>query len=513
MVCILYQEHIQWVLILYFNMKAMKYKYLSILIFSLLLGCSESFLDLSPHSQLSETNYFKTSEDFKSALNGVYGILKEGPLYGTQWYVISEIPSDNTREQLSGSVTDQDEFDEFYLRSTNPYLANFWNSSYKGIMAANTVINKIDNVVSDVNVRDQYKLEAKFLRSLMYFNLLRVFGDVPLVVDNVSISESYNILREPKETVYNFIIEELTDAESLPDKYTNNNDIGRATSGAAKALIARIYMTIHEYEKAEAKLKEIIDSNIYELLENEVGSLNINGYAAFFDPDNHNNQESIFEVQSKKGGFGLGSGLPNAYAPIGSGNLVVPVGNPGANNIPVMDIYNEYEEGDLRRDFSMRLGYYNNDGVWVENPYVNKFMDVPYQNGDANNNFPVFRYADILLLYAEVLNINNKPAEALEYLNKVRRRGFGYQSNESTPIDITTTDKNQLSLIIERERRVELAFEGKRWFDLVRTGRAVEVLTQKGFKLNETNTVFPIPQAQIDINPKLTQNNYVIESK
>ena len=196
-------------------------------------------------------------------------------------------------------------------------------------------------------------------------------------------------------------------------------------------------------------------------------------------------------------------------------NEVEAVGGTGGNNIPEMDIYNAYEEGDLRRDFSMSLGYYDNrkNNEWVESRYVCKFMDVPYQNNDASNNYPVIRYADVILMYAEALNQNGKTAEACKYLNMTRRRGFGYQTTETSSVDLQTTDKAQFALMVEQERRVELAFENHRWFDLIRTGRAVEVRRSKGFSLNETNLICPIPQKQIDVNPKLTQNDYRIESR
>lgn len=251
------------------------------------------------------------------------------------------------------------------------------------------------------------------------------------------------------------------------------------------------------------------------MLENTPGSLNIDGYKNVFSPVNHNSKEGIFEIQFLKGGYGEGSNYANNFAPENSGTNVVAVGGTGGNNIPEMDIYNAYEEGDLRRDFSMSLGYYDNrkNNEWVESRYVCKFMDVPYQNNDASNNYPVIRYADVILMYAEALNQNGKTAEACKYLNMTRRRGFGYQTTETSPVDLQTTDKAQFALMVEQERRVELAFENHRWFDLIRTGRAVEVMRSKGFSLNETNLICPIPQKQIDVNPKLTQNDYRIESR
>jgi hypothetical protein len=494
----------------------MKAKY-KIALVSLCMGfssCSNDFLDLKPKTQLAADEYFQTAEQFEAALSGAYSTLQEGNLYGN-WYVFAEIPADNTRNQLSGSVTDQDEFDKFYLRTTNPYLANLWTMSYRGINRVNTLLGRIDNVTMDKTLSSRYKLEGKFLRALFYFNLVRVYGDVPLVLTELSIADSYNLLREPKENVYQQIIVDLKEAEGLPASYTGTEDIGRATSGAARAILGEVYLTLHKYQEAETTLAEIVNSGTYALLENTAGSLNINGYASAFDPNNHNSKEAVFEVQYKKGGFSEGNGFPNNYAPENSGTNVISVGSTGGNNIPEMDIYDAYENGDLRRDFSMSLGYNDSrkDGEWVESRYIKKFFDIPYQSGDNNNNYPVYRYADILLMYAEALNQNGKTAQACTCLNQVRRRGFGYQTTETSPQDISTTDKNQFFLAVEQERRVELAFEGHRWFDLIRTDRALEVMASKGFKLNATNLTCPIPQKQIDVNPALMQNDYIITPK
>ena len=393
-------------------------------------------------------------------------------------------------------------------------IANFWKAAYKVINRTNTVLGRIDGIEINTELANRYKLECKFIRALMYFNLVRVYGDVPLVLKEISISESYDILREPKENVYNQIIADLKEAQDLPVSYSTAED-GRATQGAAKALLANVYMTLHKYAEAETILAEIINSGQYSLLENTPGSLNIDGYKNVFSPVNHNSKEGIFEIQFLKGGYGEGSNYANNFAPENSGTNVVAVGGTGGNNIPEMDIYNAYEEGDLRRDFSMSLGYYDNrkNNEWVESRYVCKFMDVPYQNNDASNNYPVIRYADVILMYAEALNQNGKTAEACKYLNMTRRRGFGYQTTETSPVDLQTADKAQCALMVEQERRVELAFENHRWFDLIRTGRAVEVMKSKGFSLNETNLICPIPQKQIDVNPKLTQNDYRIESR
>ena len=491
----------------------LKYNLIAIACLGFSFSSCSDFLEQNPQTDLSENEFYKTADDIASAVNGAYSSLQESDIYGN-WYVFGEIPSDNTRNQLSGSVTTQNEFDQFYIDTQNSMIANFWKAAYKVINRTNTVLGRIDGIEINAELANRYKLECKFIRALMYFNLVRVYGDVPLVLKEISISESYEILREPKENVYNQIIADLKEAQGLPVSYSTAED-GRATQGAAKALLADVYMTLHKYTEAETILAEIINSGRYSLLENTPGSLNIDGYKNVFSPVNHNSKEGIFEIQFLKGGYGEGSNYANNFAPENSGTNVVAVGGTGGNNIPEMDIYNAYEEGDLRRDFSMSLGYYDNrkNNEWVESRYVCKFMDVPYQNNDASNNYPVIRYADVILMYAEALNQNGKTAEACKYLNMTRRRGFGYQTTETSPVDLQTTDKAQFALMVEQERRVELAFENHRWFDLIRTGRAVEVMKSKGFSLNETNLICPIPQKQIDVNPKLTQNDYRIEPR
>ena len=491
----------------------LKYNLIAIALLGFSFSSCSDFLEQNPQTDLSENDFYKTADDILSAVNGAYSSLQEGDIYGN-WYVFGEIPSDNTRNQLSGSVTTQNEFDQFYIDTQNSMIANFWKAAYKVINRTNTILGRIDGIEINTELANRYKLECKFIRALMYFNLVRVYGDVPLVLKEISISESYDILREPKENVYNQIIADLKEAQDLPVSYSTAED-GRATQGAAKALLANVYMTLHKYAEAETILAEIINSGRYSLLENTPGSLNIDGYKNVFSPVNHNSKEGIFEIQFLKGGYGEGSNYANNFAPENSGTNVVAVGGTGGNNIPEMDIYNAYEEGDLRRDFSMSLGYYDNrkNNEWVESRYVCKFMDVPYQNNDASNNYPVIRYADVILMYAEALNQNGKTAEACKYLNMTRRRGFGYQTTETSPVDLQTTDKAQFALMVEQERRVELAFENHRWFDLIRTGRAVEVMRSKGFSLNETNLICPIPQKQIDVNPKLTQSDYRIESR
>lgn len=474
----------------------MKTKYILVGLLTLsLTACKEKFLDLSPVSAVGTSTFFKTQSDVLTALNGAYGAMQFNGQYG-QLYVVAEIPSDDTNPVLSGSVTDQDEFDKFYVRTTNPYTLARWNDGYRGIYRCNAVIGQIAGIKMDEILKKRIVGEAKFLRALMYFNLVRVFGDVPLVLTEITDPlQGYEYGRTPVADVYTQIAKDLSDAEGVLSVSYTGADIGRATSGAAKALLGKVYLTQKRYADAVAKLKEVIDKGTYSLLSN---------YADLFKAANKNSRESIFDVQYKKGNIGEGSPFANAYAPENSGNAVIAFGG-GGNNRPMPDLDSSYEPGDPRRNVSMASSYVNSSGATINYYYVKKYADPPVVSGDSEDNWYVLRYADVLLLYAEALNETGKPADALPYLNQIRKRvGLA---------DKAITTQADMRLAIEQERRVELAFEGHRWFDLVRTGRALPVLQVKataiGIKtaLSENNLIFPIPQSQIDINStKIKQN-------
>ena len=477
----------------------MKRKYLFAAFLSLMLSsCKDEFLALSPISQASTATFYKTGSDLLNALNGAYSSLQLNGQYG-QLYVVSEIPSDDTRPVLSGSVTDQDEFDKFYHRTTNPYLAARWTDGYRGIYRCNAIIDRSGGVTMDETQKKRIVGEAKFLRALMYFNLVRVFGDVPLVVKEITDpQDGYEYGRAPVADVYAQIIKDLTDAEGALDVSYTGTNVGRATRGAAKSLLGKVYLTQKKYAEAATKLKEVIDAGTYDLLPT---------YAAVFVASGKNHKESIFDVQYKKGSIGEGSGFANTYAPENSGNAVIQFGGSG-NNQPTADMVAAYEAGDLRKDVSLATSYINAGGVKIDYNFIRKYRDAPVVSGDSEDNWPVLRYADVLLMYAEALNETGKTAEALPFLNRIRTRA-GLAAKTSAEAGTQAA----MRLALEQERRVELAFEGHRWFDLVRTGRALDVLKAKataiGIKTNltENNLIFPIPQSQIDINSsKIKQN-------
>ncbi|WP_020597042.1 RagB/SusD family nutrient uptake outer membrane protein [Spirosoma panaciterrae] len=474
--------------------------YISLLFSLTLSSCSKEFLDLKPISSATYDNFYRTADDFRNAINGAYASLQSGGVFGNS-YVFGDVASDNTVPPASGSVTDQDEFDRFYIRTTNPFISGRWNDSYSAIARFNTILEKIGPVSIDETLKNRYIAETKFLRALVYFNLVRTFGDVPLVLKSISNpDEGYEYGRSPKADVYAQIEKDLTEAEGvLPVSYATA-DIGRATKGAAKALLGKVYLTEKKYAQAAAKLKEVIDLGVYDILPN---------YADVFKVSNKNNKESVFDVQYKSGGAGEGNSWPNSFAPENSGNAVIAFGG-GGNNQPTADLINSYEPGDKRKDASLATSYVNASGQTIPYNFVKKYYDTPATNGDNGNNIPVIRYADVLLMYAESLNEVGYQAngDAFTYLNKIRNRA-GLASKTAT--DIPTQQAFRLAM--EQERRVEFAFEGQRWYDLVRTDRAIPVLNSKKDQirlvnvLTENNLVDPIPQSQIDINKSKIQQN------
>lgn len=465
----------------------------------ILSSCSKDFLDLKPISQTTPDNFYQTAEDMENALNGAYSALQFGGI-STNSYVFGEVRSDNTVPVPSGSVTDQDEFDRFYIRSTNPYIQARWNDGYRGIARCNNILDRIGSIEWDENLKNKYIGETRFIRALIYFELVRTYGDIPLVLNEIQRpDEGYEFVRNPKSEIYFQIEMDLIEAEKILPISSSTN-LGHATQGAAKALLGKVYLTQKKYIEASKKLKEVIDSDKYSILTD---------YASVFDADDGDNPEIIFAIQFMSGDLGEGNPWPNSFAPENSGNVVIPFGGSG-NNQPSSDLINSYEPNDLRKDFSLATSYVNDAGQTIPYNFVRKYRDEPAKRDDNDNDIPVIRFADVVLMYAEALNEIGYEAngEAFHYINLIRNRA-GLDDLEITEV----SDQQKFRLAMEQERRVELAFEGHRWFDLVRTGRAIPVMNSKkddfGLvkEVTEDQLIFPIPQSQIDINPDQIHQN------
>jgi starch-binding outer membrane protein, SusD/RagB family len=320
-----------------------------------------------------------------------------------------------------------------------------------------------------------------------------------LIVERITPIEAYDYLREEPDIIYDQLIADLNFAKDvLPANYTGEN-IGRITRYAASAILAKIYLTKGDNAAAQTELEFIINSGQYSLDANGDGTVDADDFRYLFQPDTKNSRSSILEAQYMAGVNAFNSNHQQRYMPFHHA-FTLP-GVPGATfrgdgvNTPSPDLTAEFEDGDPRLEISVQPGYMSPaTGEFVEHPFTFKFFDPNWSN--PGQNFEIIRYADILLMYAEV---TGDP----QYLNMVRDRvGLPHFGSDEYPSDLYPT----LDLAIEHERRVELTHEMHRMFDLARTGRAVEVLQSKGFNFTEEKILFPIPQDAIDVNPALTQN-------
>ena len=461
---------------------------------TLFVSCSDEFTLLAPHSQRNVDNFYQTKTDFETALSGVYDALQSGGAYGNQsdiatggtggYWMMTEMRSDNTDQggDVTGLAAAVAQLNEFAETSLSEYTLGAWMGSYQGVARANTLITRIKSADLDNSFKDQVTGEALFVRSLFYYNLAMLFGNIPMPLEEI-------LETNPKQTqltqtqVFTQLVTDLTDAAGKMSG--TRSQFGRASKWSALTLLGRVQLHLGNNSEAASALNQVINSGEFSLLSN---------YANLWGPTNENSVESIFEVQFVSGGFGEGSGFTNSFSP----SADLQTGEGGGRNRPTIDVSRAYETGDLRYKVSMDTLYVLNGDTTYQR-HVKKYESNPFSNFDADNNFIVFRYADILLMAAEALG---EGAQAYSYINQIRTRAGLSDISASTPGSFE--DK------LLQERRVELAFENHRWYDLLRFGTAVSTMNaqfaQQGFSItiNENNLLFPIPQREIDLG--LTQN-------
>lgn len=464
-------------------------------------GCSKNFLDLKPQSQGSVDNFYKTAADIDQAVAGAYDALQSIGQYGQNFVYFMEVSSDNSKqESITNSGGIYGDFDLFRVVASNTALDQTWQYCYSGIIRCNTILDRIDPIAMDEATRNIRKGEAKFLRALTYFNLVRIWGPVSLVTREVTNPyDAFQFGRASADSVYAQIIKDLQDAAGLLPASFTGKDLGRATKIAAQTLLGKVYLTQKNYTAARDQLETVID---YANANPNALSL-LTSFADLFKVTNENNKESIFEVQFVKGGVGEGSRFVNLFAPANTTQFTNGIGTALGDNEPTTNLADAYAAGDVRK--AVTIGAIA-DGRTYAKKYVGQ--DVPGLANDAGNNFIVLRYADVLLMYAETLNEIAYDAsgtgDAWKYLNNVHQRaGLTAVTTAGLP------DQAAFRLAVENERRLELAFENHRWFDLVRTGRALDVMNASGggFTVKKHQLIFPVPQSQIDTNPdKIKQN-------
>ncbi|WP_395625787.1 RagB/SusD family nutrient uptake outer membrane protein [Daejeonella sp.] len=449
----------------------------ALVLISLLSACSEKFTDLSPISQRNVNDFYRDGNDMTGAINAVYKALHQNGAYNQSYWVMGEMRSDNTdggadQTGLGANMNIIDNFGE------NAATAEIINSSYLdtyvGIGRANLVLSRIDAVSMDEALKNRIKGEALFLRSLFYYNLAVNFGRVPLVLSEISTEEGKTYPQVAAADIYKQLITDLIKAEGLLTiKYTGTN-VGRATKGAAATLLAKIYLTTGEKTLAIPVLRRIISTYGYVLTPN---------YANIWGLSNKNNAESIFEVQFKGGGTNTGNSFTNEFSAL----LIQTTG--GYKNRPTPEMQAAYEAGDKR--FAVSMNPLN--GPLNAGRFILKYGTTSsFPINEADYNFIVLRYADVLLMLAEALG---ETTESYALINQVRTR--------AGLADISSATSGTFAEKLLKERRVELAFENHRWPDLLRFGKAKEIMALQG---KTARLLFLIPQRELDINSTYTQN-------
>lgn len=469
---------------------------LGIFVLSGLASC-QKFLDKAPISSYNVNSAYQSQSDFQLAITGTYRNLGSISFNRT---IFTESRTDNVKARQIGS-----ENQTFAILSTftetpaTGSIINLWSSYWAVISQTNIIIERINAAsFDDENMRNAIKGEAYFLRGFAYFELAWMWGGMPLVDHQVTPAELAQIKRSSQSETLEFAKGDFLKAidllpEAWPSKY-----LGRATKYAAEGYLARLYMFNGEFEKSIPALTDIIQSNRYQM-----AAL----YPDIFSEANDNSKEHVFQVQFNAGAGALSFTLPqyligpyvNQYFPNGS--------SPGI--FISDDLYDAFDNNDERRDFSLIRGMYSTSGIYNTTTIYNiKFAHgiTPANISSYGLNMPLLRYTDILLMYAESLNEarSNAATDIFDIVNTVRARAG------LDPINGSGLTKEEIRDIISSERRLEFNFEGIRWFDLIRTNKALSTMTaflartdegSAQYKMNQHQILFPIPQDEININP------------
>lgn len=438
----------------------------------------EDFLTLYPEAQASTGSFYNTQSDFNAAVVACYSSLRSYP--STDVFPLVEYHSDNINViSFTTGAQDQYQISKFIDNSSNSLTAAGWNDMYNGVFNCNEVISRIGSATFDVTKKNQFEGESRFIRAFYYFNLVRLFGDVPLVDRPITAEESLKIPRTSSSTIFQFIEDDLTKAIGLlPETYATS-ELGRVRASAAKTLLAKVYIAQNKFSTAQTVLKDIITTSGYQLQP---------AIADVFSATKEMNKEVIFAIRYSKTLIGGGH---SAWF-----NLSDPT-----TSVINQTFLTSYGSTDARANL---LKYTKSGSVY----YINKYFD----SSDATtqtvgNDFIVLRYADVILMYAECLNetsstLSIDPADsngALYWLNLVRKR-----SNPTVPILATQySTKDELRLIIIQERKFEFPLEGNRWFDLARTKTANAAMslapyTSPVITVPDYRLIYPVPNAEVE---------------
>ena len=482
-------------------------------VLALLLGACSDFLTENLQGTYSNATFYKTEAHALLAITGVYNAASFVSTENHLW-VFGDVASDDaTKGGLAGDQSDIQFIDEFSYSRNNGSLEKIWKHYYEGISRANYLLYYSPGIDMNEDLKSRILGEAKFLRAYFNFNLVNIFGEIPIKLNPPINPDEINKPKSPIANVYAQIEKDLT--EAIAAIGTKDKEIGRVTKGAAWGLLAKTFIYQQKWEAALAAIAAVDALGLYSLEA---------VYKNNFIDSTQNNKESLFELQHLSDQLPkLGSHLNQYFSP--------PKDNGYYFNVPLQNFVSEFEKTttnipDPRLDYTVgRAGqkWINGedfDPAWSPTGYLQKKHSQPLKEepiiGDASLNYVYLRYADILLMKAEALNEAGRSSEALVPLNAVRKRaresylfdkslaGFGTVPVGLLP-DVQLTNQQAVRDAIRHERRVELGFEFHRFFDLIRYGKqaAEAALTGTGFKYSDNLGHFLIPQSELDTNPAI----------
>ena len=473
-------------------------------------GCKND-LDVTNPNQPSSASFWKSSDDAVAGINATYRALEENGTYG-RWLAFAY----DIRSDIGTSPSPWPElnnFNKFSLAGDFEVNRELWQHHFQAINRANQVTQNVPGITMDPALRDRIVGEAKFIRALLYFNLTNLFGSVPVVTTPLGTTDQPATVGP--DVIYAQIAKDLNEAiPALPQSYSGA-DVGRATKGAAQALLGKAMLQQRKWAEASAALAPVISSNKYQLVAN---------YADNFTAPGNNNAESVFEVQ-----FGNRSTLANGVRGLNIARMVGPCGPSYCDGRPTPWYFTQFLKdstitGQVDPRADATLWYYKGPGTQVYNvdwkskdrygtdttvvffkKYGEYYLGLTDQDWDAGINYRVIRYADVLLMQAEALNEQNQPAAALPLINQVRARV------NLKPVVAGLTQAQMRDRILN-ERLLEFGLEGQRWLDLKRQNLFADLPTLKShdpefnFFTTGKSELLPIPQHDLDLNPNLKQN-------
>lgn len=477
------------------NLKATTMKKILLMLpLALAMSC-DSYLDEEPIDFLSDGQFYQTEDDAIAVVNAAYEPFATNGYYGQQFFVQVEMKAEYCLGRGSHQPPGVYELDSRNIDR----IAGIWRLAYLSINRANATIARVPNIDIDESLKTRIVAEAHFVRALNYFNLVRLWGAVPLQEEEVDAIVDFSFPRAPVDAIYALILEDLQIAEAglnPKSEQTAPAELFRATVGAAQLLLADVYLTLERYDEAQQKAAAVIASGEYSL---EPAVLDV------YDVNRQTTSEDVFSIKFARID-GLGSALPvfthNVNAGYSSSGFRTILGN-------TESFLSTWDPEDLRRNLNLYNTPEDSAFLTASEPILfKKYIDREAQ-GDHGNDFPVYRYPDAMYIFAEaeIRGSGSLSAQGLEYINMVRRRAYGEDVSTPNPtVDFAAglASEEYLDIIFD-ERGKEFLLEDKRWFDMLRYDRVEEVLVASGFDYAPRVLLWPIPQEEIDNNEALTQ--------